>query len=85
MLVQSWESNLFQYGRACGFLIINLYLLILNCSQNEWTRRKTRKKSRRKFLQELGIVGIGSVLGGSAILAGINYDKKRLPVNVFEF
>ena len=46
---------------------------------------KPEKKSRRKFLQELGIVGIGSVLGGSAILAGINYDKKRLPVNVFEF
>lgn len=38
---------------------------------------KPEKKSRRKFLQELGIVGIGSVLGGSAILAGINYDKKK--------
>jgi len=38
---------------------------------------KPKKNSRRKFLQELGIVGIGSVLGGSAILAGINYDKKK--------
>ena len=38
---------------------------------------KPKINSRRKFLQELGIVGIGSVLGGSAILAGINYDKKK--------
>lgn len=36
-----------------------------------------KKNSRREFLQNLGIVGVGSVLGGSAILAGINYDKKK--------
>jgi len=38
---------------------------------------KPKKKTRREFLQELGIVGVGTVLGGSAILAGINYDKKK--------
>lgn len=43
-------------------------------SENE---EKPKKKSRREFLQQLGFVGVGSVLGGSAILAGINYDKKK--------
>jgi molybdopterin-containing oxidoreductase family iron-sulfur binding subunit len=38
---------------------------------------KPKKKTRREFLQQLGIVGVGSVLGGSAILAGINYDKRK--------
>jgi len=38
---------------------------------------KPRKKSRREFLQDLGIVGIGTLLGGSAIFAGVNYDKKK--------
>jgi len=36
-----------------------------------------KKKTRREFLQQLGIVGVGTVLGSSAILAGINYDKKK--------
>ncbi len=38
---------------------------------------KSTKKSRRDFLQQIGLVGVGSVLGGSAILAGINYDQKK--------
>jgi molybdopterin-containing oxidoreductase family iron-sulfur binding subunit len=38
---------------------------------------KLKKNSRRKFLQDLGIIGVGSILGGSAILAGINYDNKK--------
>jgi len=38
---------------------------------------KPRKKTRREFLQDLGIVGVGSILAGSAIFAGINYDKKK--------
>ncbi|MCX6230092.1 MAG: 4Fe-4S dicluster domain-containing protein [Bacteroidetes bacterium] len=36
-----------------------------------------KKKSRREFLQDVGIVGVGSILAGSAIFAGINYDKKK--------
>ncbi|NVN95415.1 MAG: 4Fe-4S dicluster domain-containing protein [Bacteroidetes bacterium] len=36
-----------------------------------------KNKSRREFIQQVGIVGVGSVLAGSAILAGINYDKKK--------
>ena len=36
-----------------------------------------KKKTRREFLQQLGIVGVGTALGGSAILAGINYDKNK--------
>lgn len=35
------------------------------------------KNKRREFLQQLGIIGVGSVLGGSAIFAGFNYDKKK--------
>jgi molybdopterin-containing oxidoreductase family iron-sulfur binding subunit len=38
---------------------------------------KPKKKSRREFLQELGIVGFGTVLAGSAIFAGIQYDNKK--------
>jgi molybdopterin-containing oxidoreductase family iron-sulfur binding subunit len=38
---------------------------------------KPRKKTRREFLQDLGIVGVGSILAGSAIFAGINYDKRK--------
>ena len=38
---------------------------------------KPKKKSRREFLQQLGYVGIGAVIGGSAILSGINYDKRK--------
>lgn len=39
--------------------------------------QEPKKKSRREFLQQLGLVGVGSVLGGSAILAGMNYDKRK--------
>lgn len=35
------------------------------------------KNKRREFLQQLGIIGVGSVLGGAAIFAGFNYDKKK--------
>lgn len=38
---------------------------------------KPKKNNRREFLQQLGLVGLGSILGGSAIWAGINYDKKK--------
>jgi len=38
---------------------------------------KPKKKTRREFLQQLGIVGVGTILGSSAILAGINYDKRK--------
>jgi Fe-S-cluster-containing dehydrogenase component len=38
---------------------------------------KPKKRTRREFLQDLGIVGIGTLIGGSAIFAGINYDKKK--------
>lgn len=38
---------------------------------------KPKKNSRRNFLQQLGMVGVGTILGGSAILAGINYDKRK--------
>jgi len=40
-------------------------------------QEKPKKNSRRDFLQQLGMVGVGSILGGSAILAGINYDRKK--------
>ena len=43
-------------------------------SENE---EKPKEKTRRDFLKQVGIVGIGSVLAGSAILAGINYDKRK--------
>jgi Fe-S-cluster-containing hydrogenase components 1 len=38
---------------------------------------KPKNKSRREFLQQLGYLGLGSLLGGSAIFAGMNYDKKK--------
>lgn len=38
---------------------------------------KPKNKSRRKFLEQIGYMGAGTVLGGSAILAGINYDHKK--------
>ncbi len=38
---------------------------------------KPKSKSRREFLQEMGIVGVGAVVAGSVILAGINYDKGK--------
>lgn len=40
-------------------------------------QEKPKKKSRREFLQDLGIVGVGSILAGSAVWAGINYDKHK--------
>jgi molybdopterin-containing oxidoreductase family iron-sulfur binding subunit len=36
-----------------------------------------KKRTRREFLQQIGIVGLGSALGGSAILAAFNYDKNK--------
>jgi Fe-S-cluster-containing dehydrogenase component len=36
-----------------------------------------RKKTRREFLQDVGLVGVGSILAGSAIFAGIGYDKRK--------
>ena len=38
---------------------------------------KPKKRTRREFLQDIGLVGVGTLIGGSAIFAGINYDKKR--------
>lgn len=38
---------------------------------------KPKKRTRREFLQDLGIVGVGSIIAGSAIIAGINYDKRK--------
>jgi len=38
---------------------------------------KPKKKSRRDFLQGLGLAGAGTIIGGSAILAGINYDNNK--------
>jgi molybdopterin-containing oxidoreductase family iron-sulfur binding subunit len=40
-------------------------------------KEKPEKKSRRQFLEQLGYVGVGSIFGGSAILAGIKYDKNK--------
>ncbi len=37
----------------------------------------SKNKSRREFLQNIGIIGLGSVLAGSAIFAGFNYDRKK--------
>jgi len=47
-------------------------------SENEKT---PKNKTRREFLQELGYVGVGALLGGSAIFAGINYDKRKKQVD----
>ena len=38
---------------------------------------KPKKRTRREFLQDIGLVGVGTLIGGSAIFAGINYDKKK--------
>ena len=38
---------------------------------------KPKKKSRREFLQQIGIVGAGTALAGSAIFAGYSYQKKK--------
>jgi molybdopterin-containing oxidoreductase family iron-sulfur binding subunit len=40
-------------------------------------QEKPNKNSRREFLQNIGMAGLGSILGGSAIWAGINYDNKK--------
>lgn len=42
---------------------------------------KPKRKTRREFLQELGYVGVGALIGGSAIFAGINYDKRKKQVD----
>ncbi|MEI6752507.1 MAG: 4Fe-4S dicluster domain-containing protein [Paludibacter sp.] len=38
---------------------------------------KPKKRTRRQFIQDLGLVGVGTLIGGSAIFAGINYDKRK--------
>jgi len=38
---------------------------------------KPKKRSRREFLQDLGFIGVGTLIGGSAIFAGIKYDKQK--------
>ena len=38
---------------------------------------KPKKKSRRDFIQQMGLVGAGTVLAGSAIFAGYSYQKKK--------
>jgi molybdopterin-containing oxidoreductase family iron-sulfur binding subunit len=38
---------------------------------------KPNDKSRRDFLQNIGIAGVGTLLGGAAVWAGFNYDKKK--------
>ena len=40
---------------------------------------KPKKKSRRKFIQEMGIAGAGTILAGAAIFAGHSYEKKKKP------
>jgi Fe-S-cluster-containing dehydrogenase component len=47
-------------------------------SENEKT---PKNKTRREFLQELGYVGVGALLGGSAIFAGINYDNRKKQID----
>lgn len=42
---------------------------------------KPKKKTRREFLQELGYVGVGAIVGGSAIFAGVNYDKRKKQID----
>jgi molybdopterin-containing oxidoreductase family iron-sulfur binding subunit len=38
---------------------------------------KNKKNTRRDFLQKVGLVGVGGLFGGSAILAGFDYDQKK--------
>jgi len=40
---------------------------------------KPKKKTRREFLQQIGIVGAGTILAGSAIYAGFSYQNKKKP------
>lgn len=40
---------------------------------------KSGDKSRREFLQNIGMAGIGTLLGGAAVWAGFNYDRKKTP------
>jgi len=47
-------------------------------SENE---DKPKKKTRREFLQDLGYMGVGALIGGSAIFAGVNYDKRKKQVD----
>ncbi len=42
---------------------------------------KPRKKTRREFIQEIGYLGVGSLLAGSAIFAGVSYDKRKKQVD----
>ncbi|OIP81177.1 MAG: hypothetical protein AUK44_10565 [Porphyromonadaceae bacterium CG2_30_38_12] len=39
--------------------------------------QKSNKNTRREFLQNLGIVGVGSLLAGSAFFAARKYDSKK--------
>jgi Fe-S-cluster-containing dehydrogenase component len=38
---------------------------------------KPNDKSRRDFLQNIGMAGVGTLLGGAAVWAGFNYDRKK--------
>ncbi len=38
---------------------------------------KPNDKSRRDFLQNIGMAGVGTLLGGAAVWAGFNYDHKK--------
>lgn len=38
---------------------------------------KPNDKSRRDFLQNLGMAGVGTLIGGAAVWAGFNYDNKK--------
>lgn len=35
------------------------------------------KESRRKFLQKVGLIGSGAVVGGAALFAGLNYENNK--------
>jgi molybdopterin-containing oxidoreductase family iron-sulfur binding subunit len=38
---------------------------------------KSGDKSRREFLQNIGLAGVGTLVGGAAVWAGFNYDRKK--------
>jgi len=42
-------------------------------------KMKSGDKSRREFLQNIGLAGVGTLVGGAAVWAGFNYDKKKTP------
>lgn len=42
---------------------------------------KSKSKTRREFLRDLGYVGVGTFIGGSAIFAGTNYDKRKKQID----